>query len=307
MLRVAPDLERIAARLTAHDLRGHDDDDDDLFAARTAEAFVDTYSEQGLRRALTEYGVFDDLAARGLGDNELKITREDHYRHRLEITLLDGSPVMDMRLHLAEHSVGTHVDKRVGTKGSGRGVDDKDAVPVAVVLINWLLMQHPRQPFSSTRPRLPGQQHPGTGMGRKVQELLVLLCRRLGRDGLVSVPERFHLSVLYRRIGFFPAVVAETAGVDAALAAAIVAGISFDQLAWAVERGFVVDERGLPWVYTPHTLICPVSSRLQRLLRAQAAANASSSTSNAPLLRVDLDGLRASLANDPVDGVAQLG
>ncbi len=284
MLRVDPDLERIAMKLSSADLRvaADDDDDQDLFSARTSPVFVDAYSESGLKRAFVEYGVVDDLNARGLRDHHLKITREDGFHHRLEILLDDGSRVMDLRLHLRERSL---------LRGK----------PVAVVGIDWLLMQHPRLSFSPQRPRLPGQAHPGTGMGRKVQELLVLLCRRLGRDGLVSVPERFHLSVLYRRIGFVPVLAADTAGVDAALAAADVAGISLTQLAWAVERGFVVDTEGRPWVYAPHTLICPVSSRLQRALHhddAKRVAGAAAMT-----LHVDVDGLRASLANDPVDGV----
>ena len=280
MLRVDPDLERIAAKLSSADLRvaDDDDDDDDLFSERTSPVFVDAYSEAGLKRAFVEYGVVDDLNARGLQGHRLQITREDGFRHRLEIFLDDGSRVMDLRLHLRERSV---------LRGK----------PVAVVAIDWLLMQDPRRPFSAANPRLPGQAHPGTGMGRKVQGLLVLLCRRLGRDGLVSVPERFHLSVLYRRIGFVPVVAADTAGVDAALAAADVAGISLAQLAWAVERGFVVDGAGAPWVYSPHTLICPVSSRLQRALRASSPGAA------AMTLHVDVAGLRASLANDPVDGV----
>ena len=283
VLRVDPDLERIAARLTAAELRAGDDDDEDLFSARTQGAFVDVYSEVGLRRALQEYGVFDDLRARGFGDHELRITRDGHWRHRLEIILADGSRVMDLRLHLQEHKV-------------------KDGLAVAVVGINWLLMQHPHAAFSAAQPRLPGQEHPGTGMGRKVQGLLVLLCRRLGRDGLVSVPERFHLAVLYRRIGFSSVSAVDDVGIVAALAAADVAGLDLAQLAWAVERGFVRDQAGVPWVYSPHTLICPVSSRLQRVLRRSSSPPGAAGLT----LRVDLDGLRASLANDPVDGVASV-
>lgn len=287
MLRVAPDLERIAARLTAADLRAVDDDDDDMFAARSNPAFVDVYTEAGLMRALQEYGVVADLAARGLGDFEVHITRDDGFRHRLVITLPDGSRIMDLRVHLQERPL----------------VGGED---VAVVVIDWLTMQNPRLSFSKERPRLPGQEHPGTGMGRKVQELLVLLCRRLGRDALVSVPERFHLAVLYRKIGFVAVNAADSVGVEAALIAGVQAGLSLTQLAWAVERGFVVDASGQRWAYTPHTLVCPVSGRLQRAARAMLSSVPAPGGAAGLTLRVDLDGLRASLCSDPVDGVEMI-
>lgn len=286
MLRVAPDLERIAARLTAADLRAVDDDDDDMFAARSNPAFVDVYTEAGLLRALHEYGVVSDLKARGLGDFEVRITRDDGFRHRLVLTLPDGSCVMDLRVHLQERPL-------------------VEGLEVAVVVIDWLTMQNPRLSFSPDRPRLPGQEHPGTGMGRKVQELLVLLCRRLGRDALVSVPERFHLAVLYRKIGFVAVNAADSAGVEAALHAGVASGLTLTQLAWAVERGFVLDATGARWAYTPHTLVCPVSGRLQRAARAMSSSGGARGAAGLTL-HIDLDGLRASLRNDPVDGVEMI-
>jgi hypothetical protein len=284
MVRVDPALERIAARLTAADLRADSGDTSDLFD-EDERPFVDVYSVAGLQRVIHEYGLDEALRRRGLSDHHVVITRDDDFRHRMQLLLSDGSPIMDLRLHLQEAAV-IHGDA------------------VAVVVVDWLLMQHPRRGFSVERPRLPGQRHPGTGLGRVVHGLLVLLCRRLGRDGLVTVPERFHLAALYRRLGY-AAVDVDTAAdgaVAAALGAADAVGISFVALAWAVERGFVFDDEGRPWRYAPHTRICPVSSRLERVL----AASTTSTSTPLPSFSIDVDALRASLRLEPVEGLTTL-
>jgi hypothetical protein len=284
VVRIDPSLERIAARLTSATLRAGDDDDDDLFGPGQR-PFVDLYTVTGLRHALQEYGITAALEARGLGDHEYRISREDDYRHRLEIVLSDGQPIMDLRLHLQEAPV----------------VGDR---PFAVVVVEWLLMQNPRLEFSRERPRFPGQQHPGTGMGRMVYALLVLLCRRMGRDALVTVPERFHLACLYRRIDFVAVDPDDDVGIGAAVAAGDAAGLSMAGLSWAVERGFVVDDAGTPWRYGPHSLVCPVSDRLEAALRRQTASCLP--TLPTPTLQVDVEGLLASLRRQPVEGLVSI-
>lgn len=280
-------MEKIAARLTSATLRASEgEDDDDLFEPETR-PFLDVYSVSGLRHALQEYGITAALEARGLGDHEYRVSREDDFRHRLEILLSDGRAIMDLHLHLRESPV----------------VGDK---PFAVVVVEWLLMQNPRQPFSPERPRFPGQLYPGTGMGRQVHTLLVLLCRRMCRDALLTVPERFHLALLYRRIDFVAVDANDDVGIQAVLQAGDVAGLSMAGLAWAVERGFVLDDDGAPWRYTPHTLVCPVSQRLELALRRETASSPEEKAGPAALslsLHVDVEGLQQSLASSPVDGL----
>lgn len=291
MVRVHPDLERIAERLTSAELRSVEDDDGDLLS-RDHPNFVDVYSESGLRKAMQEYGIERDLAARGLGDHVYRITRDDPFRHRLEVLLRRATPndpevrIMDLRLHLQE--------TRLPHPRRGE-------VEVGVVVVEWLSMQNPLAQFSDERPMLPGQRHPGTGMGRKVNDLLVLLCRRLGRDALVTVPERFHLALLYRMLGYVS--VDAPAGPDdddvlAVWAAAQRAGLSLGALAWAVERGCVLDVDGAPYVHTPHTVACPVSPRLERALRRSAP-----SRQIGVGIRIDLEAFWASVVKEPIPGL----
>jgi hypothetical protein len=160
-------------------------------------------------------------------------------------------------------------------------------------------MQNPRAHFDARHPRLPGQAHPGTGLGRHVHSLLVLLCRRLGRDALLTVPERFHLAALYRRVEYVPVERDDGVGVEVALRAGHDAGLSMAGLAWAVERGCVHRVDGTPWSYQPVPLVCPVSPRLE-----QALSRANDDAGRPSLaLTIDVDALQASLFDDPVPGL----
>jgi hypothetical protein len=311
MVWVDPAFERIARSLTLLELRAPPPDGaelsaQDLDGLTTTPAFVDVYTEVGLRRVLEVYGLKDALAAQGLADHDIRVHQDDPFRHRLELVLGDGTRIMDMRLDL----VRCHRRRLVG--GSEDPATDEH---FDVVVVNWLLMQNPRRAFTAQRPRLPGQEHPGTGLGRQIHNLLVLLCRRIHRDALLAVPERFHLAVLYRRAGYRFLDERVSTLMDDVLAAGQQAGLSFAALAWAMERGFVRTKDGAPVSYAPTELVCPVSPSLAQAL---APGGFLSLARLQPVLShlevwgargrgalvVDKAGLWSSLRTDPVDGLA---
>lgn len=289
MVRIDPTFERIARRLTALELRARTaDEDEDLLdpASRTSGDFVHAYSEEGIRHIINEYGLRERLAAQGLADVVVRITQDDPFRHRLTLTLPEPvagvRDVMDLRLHLCT----------LGLPG------DRD--PFDVVVVDWLLMQNPRRLFSAERPRLPGQVFPGTGMGRAVGQLLALLCRRIGRAGLLIVPEHFHLAELYSKVGF--RAVEEN---DEYAFRDILDGTSkltLAQRAWAVERGFVRDEDGRAVAYHPHARVQAVADALESAL-SPVGRFFRAATRTRTRLHVDLDGLRRSLRDVPVEGM----
>lgn len=283
--RVDPELERVARRLRALELVADPDDGE-------RPQFADFYSEAGLRTALDAYGVAEALGRRGLADWKMRIERDDPFHHRLVLHVGDDPEAMDaritdLRLHLC----------RIALRGEEPRWD--------AVVVEWLLMQDPRAPFTKERPRLPGQAHPGTGMGRIVHDLLVLMTRRLARDALLNIPERPHLVELYLRAGWRFVDGARAVPVRAALDAA--AHLPYPHRAWAFERGFVKDEDGAPYVHEPLEMILPVSDALQdelarddgvlaRLVRSIAGPRE-------PRYRVDEDALFRSLVEDPVEGL----
>jgi hypothetical protein len=267
------EFERISRRLTTLELTAGDDD------AR----FVRTYSTRGLHTVIDEYGLDAKLRALGLSDYRLVVTEDDAFRHRLELVLPGGEHVMDLRLHLA-HARIPNASERAD-----------------VVIVEWLLMQNPRAAFSSAKPRLPGQRHPGTGLGRAVAELLAIMCRRIGRDGLVVVPERFHLAELYAQAGWIaPSPEAER---DLADVLRATPSLTFAARAWAVERGFVVDEDGAAFVHRPSERVLAVSPRMKEALAPDGFLWLRRLVGAEARFTVDIAALRASLVADPVEGM----
>lgn len=289
MTRVERRYEEVSQRLTMLQLMdpgpAAPSDGGDVFAR--GDRFAHTYTEAGLRTAIHEYGLDEKMRAIGIDEYELRITEDDPFRHRLEVLLpdddLEDRHVMDLRIHMT----------RVGVPGVNESAD--------VVIIDWLLMQNPRAPFTRQRPRLPGQRYPGTGLGRDVAQLLFLLTRRVQREALVTVPERFHLAELYRRGGWQPINLEEEHALSDVLTAT--RHLGFAARAWAVERGLVRDEHDAPFVYRPHERVLPVSERLDQALTPGGFLMLKEVLRAPRHFDVDLDELRQSLAADPVDGL----
>ncbi len=275
-------FDRLARRLTSLQLR-RAEPSDDIFANKASGAFVGTYTETGLRTVLLHYGLDDKLRARGLGDYRLVVTQEDAFHHRLQILLPSDVHVMDLRLHLA----------RLMLKGDDTAAD--------VVAVEWLLMQNPRAAFFRERPQLPGQTHPGTGLGHDVSQLLQLMTRRIGREGLVVVPERFHLAELYAKRGWLAPHPDADALIDGVVRAA--PKLSVAARAWAIERNCVRDVDGAVLRYQPHERILPVSHRLQHALAPGGFWRRALQRKLQLNPRVDLVALRTSLLEQPVPGM----
>ncbi|HVT58885.1 MAG TPA: histone deacetylase [Thermoanaerobaculia bacterium] len=161
---------------------------------------------------------------------------------------------------------------------------DRRTLPGATLLgIEWLLLQNPRAHFTLTRPRLPGQEHPGLGMLRDVMSLLVVACERLQLDGLIWVPARYSVAVQGKRsLHFLRPADEELFG---ALNRAI-AGLSLSAAALAIEEGRVVDAAtGRPFSWPPMPMVEPVSPELRARLAAAVAERAAGAAA-APAFRL---------------------
>ena len=91
-----------------------------------------------------------------------------------------------------------------------------------VLFVHWLLMRNPLARFSERRPRLPGQEVPGLGMAREVEEMMALVALRLGLVGVAFRPSQYHVAFAARhtfafvdaaRQGRFEAMLRDLAGV----------------------------------------------------------------------------------------------
>jgi hypothetical protein len=68
-----------------------------------------------------------------------------------------------------------------------------------VLQVEWLLLQNPQQSFSPERPPLPGQVHPGLGIGDRLMEILIIMTRRVRLEGIVNKPHYFHTAFMFSK------------------------------------------------------------------------------------------------------------
>lgn len=140
------------------------------------------YTAQGVEYALHRYGFLEQLErlgythlhtavdSTGAGDR-LRVFGQD----------ADGHEHLLVELVLARKSVGT----------------------AEVLFVNWLTLRHPKAHFSALRPALPGQEVPGLGMAREATELLAIMARRLGLQGIAFRPSWYHMAYAARHTTHF--------------------------------------------------------------------------------------------------------
>jgi hypothetical protein len=297
-------FKRIARRLTTFELVV---DDVELgesglleggLSSRTGERFLGYYSPAGIRRVLQAYGVTEALDDLGLGPVDVVLTSDDAYRHRLQVVLNgvrdDDHRLIDLVMSLRR----ARQSDLLGRDGASPAHD--------MVMVEWLCLQNPRASFSHARPRLPGQRYPGLGLGRTFHNLTLLMARRLGRDGVINVPEHYHLAVIYDRAGYSFVAPAHRAEVGAVRRATRRCHLA--TAAWAADRGFIrrgsAHEGGSvgSWTYRPAEMVAPVSARLEHAMRARERRRGSDGGPE-PTVELDLEGLRDSLRRDPVEGI----
>ncbi len=220
---------------------------------------LDYYAPDDVREALGRYGVTARLALRGFGppDVELETADPEHQVVRVHAPRSGRSWLLgEAFLHAAEFETDAPFAQALHHRR------------LPMLYIQWLRLQDPSRPFSPQRPALPGQDHPGLGIGREVMAMLLGMADRLRFAGIVSCPEFAHNAVLYKRSFRFFDPAAQ--GRFEALAT-LAPRSQLAELAWAVEQGRVVDEStGSPLRWTREEMICPTSPLLREHFEAAA-------------------------------------
>ena len=245
--RLDKEYHRIARSIQKFDLQKIDGVDaglgfeevfGDLQSHASSELLMGFYSLRGMDMALERYGVRKALAQRGFPNARLELDLSDPYRHRMMLVDADASaPRGENRLaELHLHRV-TSPEERDFQPDIRKGCSD-------FLMIDWLCLQNPRQGFSADRPALPGQNHPGLGIGPEVMEMIQILAERLGLAGIVTRPQYYHNAALYSLRYHFIDPICE--GRLLALMRDL-NGKSLSEASWAVHLGAVLcRENGRP-------------------------------------------------------------
>lgn len=228
--------------LTEEDLAG-------IFPGISVERkFLGTFSQVSVELMLERMGFLQQIRAKGFVCPTVTLELDHPLGHTLRIF---GDPhrrelLMELRL----------------ARSSG-------AVPgFELLAVEWLLLQNPCGSFTPQRPPLPGQAHPGLGLLAEVFALLVLLCEKLGLDGLYFRPSHFHLAALARKHAHF------LNPQEAAFFEALSETLKDKPLAEAsrlVHEGKVVNRRtGEPVNWEAFPMVLPVSSRLAEQIESNS-------------------------------------
>lgn len=158
-----------------------------------------------------------------------------------------------------------------------------------MVVIEWLRMQDPLKSFGDRTP-LPGQLHPGLGLGNDASKILCMLARNKGRDGILNLPEHFYNAYLYAQgFSLYHFLNPAFEGYFKSICKAIEPDIKergISAVAWAVFRGMLhcrmpdgdsdisvpVTPSRIKWVSQEQ--VCPLSGRMTKYFKSSEYANA---------------------------------
>jgi acetoin utilization deacetylase AcuC-like enzyme len=198
------------------------------------------YTEHGVELALERAGILDRLRAIGFSEPQVELDLSSPSGQTVRIWGTPGHRELLAELRLRR---------------------DRAAIPGMEVLgVEWLLLQNPRAEFTPGRRQLPGQKHPGLGFSPDVGAMLLLICERLGLDGVYFVPSHLHLASRASRLLRFlePAAEARWRALRP-----LVDRLPLAVAASAVETGRIRDAAGRPMHWIPSPMVLPWSDRLK--------------------------------------------
>lgn len=213
--------------------------------------FLGRLTDAALFEELRAAGIPAFLETRGFPDIRAAIDLADG-EHRLRIVAADDGALL-VELRLAELATPLPAVLR------GGGVET-----LHVLAILWVALQNPRASFTAERERLPGQDHPGLGVGRRLYEVLRGWAAAFGKDALLNVPEHYHNALFYA--GQFRFLDPVEQGRFEALRRDL-SGLRVAEASFAIEQGRVRDavaESTFAW--DPGAMVAPVGAALSAVL-----------------------------------------
>jgi hypothetical protein len=264
--RLAMEFERIARQIDPSDLQQSDGEDWGLTEADLLGDLVDSqphatrisdfYTPRGLEFALERYGLLGKIRAKGFDDLRFTYDIGDTKRQHITCRGTKGGE---------EHLL---LDLMMGRIRMPAPAGLASADDLRMLSIEWMMLQNPTASFAPDHPRWPGQEHPGLGLNEEVMLLHILGARRLGLDGIVNHPSRYHVAFLGRdRIYFLdPRVQGRFDALRQALS-----DLELSDATWRMERGEVRwADTGEAVEWWPRDYIFPISDRLAEFFRSAA-------------------------------------
>jgi hypothetical protein len=232
------------------------------------------YSRLGLEKAFRAYGLIQSLEERGVGPLEVRLTFEDAFRPRI---ILWSQRYQAVAVDIALRKV------------TGAEVGMAPPLEVrALLFMDSFVLQHPGRSFDWNRPPMPGQLRPGLALSTEILELMLLMARRVGAEGMALTPSTFAAAWIYTR--HFRFVEGAAQGRFVALRRA---GRKWPRwlLAWAVELECIRGPAGTPVCFSPSPMLASFTPRFERFFDDKAWRGAAKEHSQVPLT-IDFEALQ---------------
>lgn len=124
------------------------------------------------------------------------------------------------------------------------------------LVLEWLTLQNPCLDFEGQKTPLPGQNHPGLNLGKKVIDLFCYLARLNKNQGVIAYPAYFHNALLFTRYFDFmsPQKKAEVEVIKRNFKK-----MTFKELAWIVHLECLRDREGNIYKWESEEMLLPIN------------------------------------------------
>jgi hypothetical protein len=162
----------------------------DLLTEKSTSLFLGRFSMPEVRALLGKKNFYREARDRELLPLVFDLDSSEYPVQRLRVFQEERDPerlIVDLKIR----------EGRLAPKGHSHL--DLRFFDYEFLILEWLTLQNPRIPFSRKRPPLPGQNHPGLGLRKKVVDVFAYLGRLLNKEGLLAFPAYFHNALLFSR------------------------------------------------------------------------------------------------------------
>ncbi len=231
---------------------------EEQLATHRSGLFLGLYDDAEAARALERRGVLPAVRAKIGADCRVRVYPEDDLLRVWRADRPEGPDAL-----VAE------VKARFAPGEAPAGAGD-------ALRIEWMLLQNPGRPFPPGRRPLPGQAHPGLGIGPLVVRTVEAAAQRLGAAAVIAIPAYWHNALLYRRVFAFVDPVEE--GRFQALTRDL-SGLPLAEAAWAVHEGRVRDATfGGVFQWRGAPMVLPLAGAARAYLQGPAYVDAAART-----------------------------
>ena len=221
--------------------------------------FLDTYTEEILKERFDYYGITKGLRRAGIKKYAITITTADPGFQHLEVFSREpraDDPVAELTLHKGNFSTRAPFAERL----------HGETIPM--LFIQWIRLQNPLKSFLPDRPPLPGQKHPGLGIGDQVMVMLAALGEKQHTEGLANTPEYPHNAMLYCQR--FQYINPDTEGKLVSLRRDF-SEVPLSDLSWGILLGCVRDKKtGAALEWPKEEQILPLGPKLKKYFHSRA-------------------------------------